>query len=358
MQGIGQQAQFQQQAKMAEEAERRKQAAAEAEAARKAQENQRILGVLQQTQGNPQAAIAAGVPPEVVKSFYESPNFGRSKVNFRDTGSALVPTTEYGETPQGIAPIPKTAGPANLAQDLLIPDPANPGRMIPNQALIGAKTGIAKAGATTVDARNYNTQESEQSKVYGKSLGEARAAINQAGYDAPAKLARLDRMESLLAGIDGGAAAPALADIASFANSLGVKLDPKLGNKQAAEALAREMASTLRQPGTGPMTDKDFDNFLKQVPSLSKTAEGRTEIIKTLRSAVARDQIAAKFARDYARNNNGTIDDNFFDAVADFYAKNPVVTPAMPATNARGQPFKDPDKENRYLQWKAQQGVK
>jgi hypothetical protein len=331
---------------------------AERQRALKAQEQQRMLGILQQTQGNPQAAIAAGVPPEVVKSFYESPNFGRAKVSFQNTGGALVPTNEYGETPQGVAPIPKTAGPANMATDLLIPDPANPGKFIVNQQLAGAKAGIAKAGATTVDARSYNTQESAQSQVYGKSLGEMRATINQAGYDAPAKLARLDRMEQLLAGVDGGAAAPAMAEIASFANSLGVKIDPKLGNKQAAEALAREMAATLRQPGTGPMTDKDFDNFLKQVPSLSKTAEGRTEIIKTLRAAVARDQMAAKFQREYAQKNNGTIDDNFFDVLADFYAKNPVVTPAMPATNSRGQPFADPGKERRYQEYLKRQGGK
>ena len=106
------------------------------------------------------------------------------------------------------------------------------------------------------------------------------------------------------------------------------------------------------------MTDKDFDNFLKQVPSLSKTAEGRTEIIKTLRAAVARDQMAAKFQREYARKNNGTIDDNFFDVLADFYAKNPVVTPAMPATNSRGQPFADPDKERRYQEYLKRQGGK
>jgi nitrous oxide reductase accessory protein NosL len=59
----------------------------------------------------------------------------------------------------------------------------------------------------------------------------------------------------------------------------------------------------------------------------------------TMRAATNRDLAAAKFARDYARQNKGVIDDNFFDAMAGFYAKNPVVTPAMPATNAKGIPF-------------------
>lgn len=231
----------------------------------------------------------------------------------------------------------------NMSTDLLVPGPD--GKLIPNAALIAVKEGLAKAAkpVTTIDARNFNTQESEQSKAYGKQLGEIRGAINQAGFDAPGKLARLDRMEQLLQGIDGGAAAPALADVASFAQSMGIKIDPKLGNKQAAEALAREMAGTLRQPGTGPMTDKDFENFLKQVPSLSKTAEGRAEITKTLRAAIQRDQTAAQFSRQYANKNKGVIDDAFFDSMADFYAKNPVVTPKMPAANSRGQLFQNAD---------------
>lgn len=330
MQGIASTAQAQQQRAQALADEERKRLAKEAE-------TKRIMGILSAAR-TPQDALAAGVPAELVKTYYDT-GLGKTKgvvVNGQISDPYAIGTT-----------VPQQARQPNLATDLLIPDPANPGKMIPNTQLIGVKGGLAEKGATrlNVDARNYNTQESEQSKVYGKSLGEMRAAINQAGYDAPAKMARLDRMEQLLAGVDGGAAAPAMADIASFANSIGVKIDPKLGNKQAAEALAREMAATLRQPGTGPMTDKDFDNFLKQVPSLSKTAEGRAEIIKTLRAAIERDQRAAQFAREYAKANKGVIDDNFFDSLAGFYAQNPVVTPKLPATNSRGGQFKVLGKE-------------
>lgn len=227
------------------------------------------------------------------------------------------------------------------------------GTLMPNAAVIAAKSQVAAAGKPqiSVDARNFNTQESEQSKAYGKTLGEMRGNITQAGFDAPKKIAQLDRMEELLKGVDGGAAAPAIADLASAANSLGIKLDPKLGNKQAAEALAIGMAGAMRQPGTGPMTDKDMDNFIRQVPGLAKTAEGRAQITKTMRASIERDQRAAKFASEYARKNGGVIDDNYMDAIADFYAKNPVVTPSMPAANARGKAFSDPGKEQRYQEW-------
>jgi hypothetical protein len=310
-----------------------------AEQRRAEQDKQRLMGILQNS--TPQQAIAAGVPVDLVKNYYESPNIGRQKVQFIKTPSGdMVPRTEFGDVPQNISEIRNTG---NVFSDLLVRDPVT-GQIVPNEPLVGAKGRIAERGATRVkvENKNYSTQETEQSKAYGKTLGEIRGAVTQAGFDAPGKLARLDRMEQLLQGIDGGAAAPAMADVASFAQSLGIKLDPKLGNKQAAEALAREMAGTLRQPGTGPMTDKDFDNFLRQVPSLSKTAEGRAQIITTMRAAIERDLRASKFARDYARQNNGVIDDNFFDAMANFYATNPVVTPNMPKTNARGAQIRQP----------------
>jgi len=307
------------------------------------QENQRIMGVLQAAK-TPQEAIAAGVPPETVKSFYESRNYGRDKVSYQKSGSGdLVPVTEYGDTPINAAPIKNTG---NRFSDLLVTDPVT-GQLVQNAPLVGAKTGIARAGKPqiTVENKNYTTQESEQSKVYGKTLGEMRGNITQAGFDAPRKLQQLDRMEQLLGNVDaGGKGAPLAADIASYAKSIGITIDPKLGAKEASEALAVEMALGMKKPGTGPSTDKDFDAFMQTVPSLSKTPEGRKQITRTIRAAVQRDLEASKFARDYAKANNGVIDDNFFDAMSDFYAKNPVVTPDLPATNSRGNKlFQDAD---------------
>lgn len=165
----------------------------QAEAQRKQIENQRLMSILQSS--TPQQAIAAGVPPELVRNYYESRNFGRDKVQFKDVGGQLMPVTEYGDVPTGVAPIEKTGNPFS---DLLLRGPD--GQMAPNAPLVGVKGTIAEKGAPRayVDARNYNTQESEQSKAYGKTLGDMRGAINQAGFDAPGKLARLDRMEQLL----------------------------------------------------------------------------------------------------------------------------------------------------------------
>lgn len=224
--------------------------------------------------------------------------------------------------------IPNTGNPY---KDLLVPGAdGNPTANIP---LVDAQKAIRAAGKaeTKIAVTNNSTQESEQSKVYGKGLGEIRTSIMNSGFQAPTKLARLDRMQDLLSGIDGGKLAPTIAELSSVAESFGIKLDPSLGNKQAAEALTIQMALDMRPPGTGPMTDKDLAAFMQTVPSLARTPDGRSQINKTMRASVQRDVQAAKLARDYAKRNNGVIDDNYFDELSNFYAQNPVVTPTAPA---------------------------
>lgn len=178
-------------------------------------------------------------------------------------------------------------------------------------------------GPTRVE--NITTQESEGSKVYGKGLGEMQVGIQKEGFTAPSRIANLDRMSQLLEGVDSGRLSGAGLEAARLAKSFGFDIDPKLGNKQAAEALAIEMALAMREPGTGPMTDKDFVNYLNAVPSLAKTAEGRKQITLTLKAKAKRDIVLAKMAREYAKKNRGVIDDGFLDIAADYMAKNPVI---------------------------------
>ena len=200
----------------------------------------------------------------------------------------------------------------------------------PNPAYQEYATTKAKAGATNVAigptrVENITTQESEGSKVYGKGLGEMQVGIQKQGFTAPARIANLDRMSQLLEGVDSGRFSGAGLEAARFAKSFGFNVDPKLGNKQAAEALAIEMALAMREPGSGPMTDKDFNNYLNTVPSLAKTAEGRKQITATLKAKAKRDIEISKMARSYAKSNRGVIDDNFLDQVADYMAQNPVI---------------------------------
>ena len=198
------------------------------------------------------------------------------------------------------------------------------GKPMVNQLAFDAKQLLAKAGATKVQVSADQRFENEYSKDQGKQFSETMAGINKTAFMAPAQIRKLERMEQLLDGVDGGKLAPTGLDIASAANSIGIKLDPKLGNKEAAQALAREIAGGFRQPGSGPMTDKDFENFLLQVPDLSKTAEGRKQITSTMKAAAARDIAIAKLARDYEKKN-GKLDNGFLDEAAQYIAENPVI---------------------------------
>jgi len=105
-----------------------------AEQRRAEQDRQRLMGILQNS--TPQQAIAAGVPVDLVKSYYESPNIGRQKVQFIKTPSGdMVPRTEFGDVPQNVSEIRNTG---NVFSDLLIRDPVT-GQIVPNEPLVGAK---------------------------------------------------------------------------------------------------------------------------------------------------------------------------------------------------------------------------
>jgi hypothetical protein len=253
--------------------------------------------------------------PESVRKFAATNNYSdlvpRTRVEFVD-GRAVDP---FATAPGTV--LPRQSNPAT---DLLVPGPG--GQLVPNQPLIGAKKEVAAAGATRID--NGQRFENSYSTNQGKEFSDMMSGINKVAFAAPAQIRKLERMESLLDGVDGGKLAPTGLDIASAANAIGIKLDPKLGNKEAAQALAREIAGSFRQPGTGPMTDKDFENFLLQVPDLSKTAEGRKQITATMKAAANRDIQIAKMAREYARKN-GSIDNDFLDMAAQYIAENPVV---------------------------------
>jgi hypothetical protein len=85
------------------------------------------------------------------------------------------------------------------------------------------------------------------------------------------------------------------------------------------------------------MTDKDFENFLQQIPDLSKSAQGRKQISTTMKAALNRDMQISKMAREYERKH-GRLDGGFMDEVASFIAENPVVSAPGNWVVKRGAP--------------------
>ncbi len=139
-------------------------------------------------------------------------------------------------------------------------------------------------------------------------------------------MAKYDRMDQLLSGIQTGKIVPAMTNIQSIADSLGISVDKTLPAKQAFQALSGEVALSLRNPSDGAgmpgaLSDRDLSFLQSMTPDLGKTTEGNKLIIQTARKLAKRDQDVAKMAREY-RKKNGQFDEGFFDQLAAYSEKN------------------------------------
>lgn len=231
-------------------------AQAQAQAAAKAAEQQRMLTILQSAQ-NPQQAIAAGVPPELVKNFYESRNFGRDKVTYQDVGGQKVPVTEYGDQPAGVAPLQKTGNPFS---DLVVSDPKT-GAIIPNAPLVQVKGDIAAKGAAKT-----NLSVNMPDKKFYEGLGKAVSGQIEKGFDqAQSAVQTLNNANQIAANLDKALIGP-LANQRMSITQIGQVLG--VGGKDAAEVLAntrnvmqglarQELSAAGQMKGQGQITESE-----------------------------------------------------------------------------------------------------
>ncbi|MFY2570190.1 hypothetical protein [Achromobacter ruhlandii] len=162
-----------------------------------------------------------------------------------------------------------------------------------------------------------------------KDLVDAENTIRKAGMQAPSTLGKLDQMERLVGDYEGGRLTGLAMTAASVGNSLGIPVDPKLGDKQAAEALFNEFALKLKNAGgtnqmPGALSDRDLAFLQATAPQLTQSAEGRRQIIESFRKLAQRDQRVAEMANAYKQRNNGRLDDGFFERLAAWSERNPL----------------------------------
>jgi hypothetical protein len=241
------------------------------------------------------------------------------KLHFADTGGAINAINPFTGVP--VNSVPKTGNPFS---DLLVGDGA--GGFRPNSPLIGAKSQIARAGASNMTM--VNKQEGEESKAVGKFFGENYADVQKSGFNAQSSMNRLDRLGQLLDGVDTGKFAPLGVEVSKAAQSFGLNIDPKLANKEAAVALSSEIALQLRNPSggagmPGAMSDADRNFLNGMVPGIEKTPEGRKTILETAKKMAQRDVQVARMAREY-RQKRGTINEGFYEELARFSEANPL----------------------------------
>lgn len=192
--------------------------------------------------------------------------------------------------------------------------------------VIAAQSQIRRAGKTDVTVNN--PQEKEESKTVGKGFGEQYNKLQESALASQSKINRVERLDQLLQGVDTGKLTPAGAEIAGYAQSLGIKVDPKLGNIQAAEALSNELALELRNPAggagmPGALSDKDREFLKAMTPGIEKTPEGRKLISESYRKLAQRDVEVAQLARDY-RNKKGQMDEGFYNELREYSKMKPI----------------------------------
>lgn len=171
----------------------------------------------------------------------------------------------------------------------------------------------ANAAQQTSIAQNYAAMYNDMQKV---------SMVN------PGKIAKYEQIGNLLQGFEGGKLAETGLNIASAANSAGIKIDPKLGNKEAAAALSNEIALDMRSTASGggmpgAMSDKDRDFLKNMAPGLSQTNEGRRQIIGAKVKLLQRESQVAEMARKYY-DRHKAIDAGFFNQLQEWSNKYPI----------------------------------
>ncbi len=161
----------------------------------------------------------------------------------------------------------------------------------------------------------------------------------QAGKAAAKGLQNLDRIDQLMKDVSTGKLTPAGMTVSAYAQALGIPIDPKLPNKQAAEALTAQMALELRNPAggagmPGALSDNDLKFLRSMTPGMAQTTEGRALIIESKRKTLQRDQEVAQLARDYRSKNNGRIDDGFLATLQTYADSHPLFPQAKQPSNS------------------------
>lgn len=190
-----------------------------------------------------------------------------------------------------------------------------------------ASGGTPRYGMST--AQQAAAKATEETAVQtAKDVAETRKNIMNAGFVAPTNIAKYQQLGKLLENIDGGTLTATGTHLASTMNSLGIKIDKNLPNKEAAAALANQMALELRNPAggagmPGALSDSDRNFLTAMVPSASQSMQGRKQLIDAYIAVQQRNQQVSSFARNYEKKY-GKLDNGFFDQMQAWSESNPL----------------------------------
>jgi hypothetical protein len=216
-------------------------------------------------------------------------------------------------------------------------------RMMPRDqaaSILGGQAMQPRGSATFSQNRPaLGVSQSPSDKTYQDEAAKAAAAqykqIQEAGFTAPNKIAKYQQLAALLDDFNGSKLSPMGMELAQFARSLNLNVDPKLPNKEAAMSLTNELALALRNPSGGEgmpgnFSDADREFAVKTVPNLMQTAQGRRQLVdmqvKLLQRQADTAAMARKWAQRYGRLDavNPATGKSFFDNLQEWANRNPL----------------------------------
>jgi hypothetical protein len=166
---------------------------------------------------------------------------------------------------------------------------------------------------------------SPEQAAYMAERTKSNAATYQGALDAAGnageQLTNIDRMAQLLNDVQTGKGEQALMGLASIGEQIGIKVDPTLGDKQAAEAISNQLALSLHKSGV--MTDQDFAIYKQSSPGIMQTPGGNLRIMETMAAFAEKKQKEAEIMQAYAERN-GSWDDRGEKLLNQWRKNNPI----------------------------------
>lgn len=199
-------------------------------------------------------------------------------------------TGEAGAAFQG-APAAQPMTIEQRAQWGIPPEDTRPFMMTPEgPRVIGGNSGV------TVNVGGGEKFAEEFAKGDASALSE----VSQTGLSAQRNIARIDRLESILANTPQGMSG----NFVQIAGDFGLDV-AGVDNVQAARALINSLVPEQRPAGSGPMSDADLELFKQSLPRIINQPGGNQMIINTIRAVAQYDAEGANIVQ---RLRRGEID--------------------------------------------------
>ena len=252
---------------------------------------------------NTQLWKSFGLPEETARSFASAPVELQKSLLDRLEGASFGGQQQQAQ--------PGQEGQQQVAQQQqMAPQQAQPGQPVGQQQQAGQQITL---GPSSVERRHRETLGQQKELAQYKATKEIRQEITKNAFEARQDLKDFDRMEALEkeSKLDS-------AGYAEFLKRSGYDI-PALMN-EGSEEFNKIQANFLRNAKTyfgARITDADLNQFLKMVPSLSQSPEGRKRVMANLRY-ISRAKLGYFDAmKEVIAENKGTppmdLDERVFD---------------------------------------------